>query len=139
MALIATVAVGVLVDIPPATSYPSPPRQVASAIPTTPGSDPPPAGAAAPPGVQTLPPRQIGLGGLGVVIVGSPEAAEQETLEDSTVTAVQASPSYGLDHTIVALGSGKACACPVLLESFDGGGSWRASATRCRGSRWCPG
>jgi hypothetical protein len=36
------------------------------------------------------------------------------------------SPNYDQDHTVVALGYGKACQCNVLLRSTDGGATWTA-------------
>jgi RNA polymerase sigma factor (sigma-70 family) len=58
-----------------------------------------------------------------------------ETPEDTDVTAITPSPHYGQDHTVVALGLGHACACPVLLRSTDGGASWDSTAVAATGDQ----
>jgi len=58
-----------------------------------------------------------------------------ETPEDTDVTAITASPHYDHDHTIVALGLGHACNCPVLLRSTDGGASWQTTLVAVAGAQ----
>lgn len=58
--------------------------------------------------------------------VGLPAPASSETPEDTTIDTATPSPNYEQDHTIVALGYGRSCACNVLLRSTDGGATWQA-------------
>ncbi len=58
--------------------------------------------------------------------VGLPAPASSETPEDTTIDTATPSPNYERDHTIVALGYGRSCACNVLLRSTDGGATWQA-------------
>ena len=56
-----------------------------------------------------------------------PTSAAAETPEDTQLVSATPSPRFGDDHTIVALGSGESCRCPVLLRSTDGGATWAAA------------
>jgi DNA-directed RNA polymerase specialized sigma24 family protein len=53
--------------------------------------------------------------------------ASAETPEDTVIYTATPSPNYDSDHTILAIGRGMSCGCPVLLVSPDGGMSWTAS------------
>jgi DNA-directed RNA polymerase specialized sigma24 family protein len=59
----------------------------------------------------------------------------QETPNDSRMISVTPSPHYQDDHTIVALGLGNSCACPVLFRSTDGGADWSATLQAAIGSQ----
>ncbi|MHB8508519.1 MAG: hypothetical protein ACYDGR_07700 [Candidatus Dormibacteria bacterium] len=61
--------------------------------------------------------------GLPALIPGS----GSETPQDSRVYAAAPSPNYPRDHTVLALGVGHTCSCPVLLRSTDGGASWESA------------
>lgn len=54
--------------------------------------------------------------------------AAAETPEDTQIVDTAPSPHFAHDHTLVALGVGQACSCPVLLRSPDGGATWTAAA-----------
>ena len=61
-------------------------------------------------------------GPMGLPVVGGD--ASRETPEDSTIAAAAPSPHYAQDHTIVAIGTGHTCGCPVTLITHDGGATW---------------
>jgi DNA-directed RNA polymerase specialized sigma24 family protein len=63
------------------------------------------------------------------LVVGLPGSANRETPEDTQLVDAQPSPHFADDHTIVGLGSGSQCGCPVLLRSTDGGATWDAAAS----------
>jgi hypothetical protein len=50
-----------------------------------------------------------------------------ETPEDAQLVTAAAPSDYASSHTIVALGMGHSCDCPVLFRSTDGGATWSAS------------
>jgi DNA-directed RNA polymerase specialized sigma24 family protein len=54
--------------------------------------------------------------------------ATAETPEDTQIVDTAPSPHFADDHTLVALGVGQTCSCPVLLRSTDGGATWPAAA-----------
>jgi hypothetical protein len=60
--------------------------------------------------------------------LGLPASATSETPDDTELVSATPSPRFAHDHTIVALGSGQSCGCPVLLRSTDGGATWAAAA-----------
>src|SRR5581483_7364594 len=47
--------------------------------------------------------------------------------EDAQLVTAAAPSNYASSHTIVALGMGHSCSCPVLFQSTDGGATWSAS------------
>jgi len=53
--------------------------------------------------------------------------------DSSYVMAATASPRYDQDHTVVALGLGRTCACPMLFRTSDGGASWQSTAVAVAG------
>ncbi len=63
---------------------------------------------------------------LGVGLAASPK---RETPEDTQLVDAAPSPDFANDHTVVALGSGSQCGCPVLLRSTDGGATWDTAAS----------
>ncbi len=135
-------AVGVLVVIctvstlAPRTSRPPGPARVAvefeptwaRSSQTTVGSravvamEAPPGGQAAKGRSNPTPPQQVGS------MLPFPTSATTETPEDTQLVSAAPSPHFAEDHTIVALGSGGSCNCPVLLRSTDGGATWAAAA-----------
>jgi len=64
----------------------------------------------------------------GATALPLPASATSETPEDTVIYTATPSPNYENDHTILAIGRGKSCACPVLLRSLDGGATWTASS-----------
>ncbi|HXA29590.1 MAG TPA: sigma-70 family RNA polymerase sigma factor [Candidatus Angelobacter sp.] len=71
-------------------------------------------------------PRPAAAGAAsGLPLVSS---ASSETPEDTVIYTAAPSPNYDSDHTILAIGRGKTCACSVLLRSTDGGATWTASS-----------
>ncbi|HZS13145.1 MAG TPA: sigma-70 family RNA polymerase sigma factor [Candidatus Dormibacteraeota bacterium] len=57
-----------------------------------------------------------------------PRTAWEETLDDSQVTSAAAAPGRdGGSGAVVALGWGRSCACPVMLQSLDAGRTWAAA------------
>lgn len=52
-----------------------------------------------------------------------------ETPEDTQLMAATAPADFASTHTILALGLGASCGCPVLFQSTDSGTTWTASPT----------
>jgi len=73
------------------------------------------------------PPADSASGGLLPLTPDTPETTD--------VRSVTPSPHYGQDHTVIALGLGHRCACPVLLRSMDGGASWQSTTVAASGDQ----
>jgi DNA-directed RNA polymerase specialized sigma24 family protein len=66
-------------------------------------------------------------GGMLPALLGGGFSPGSETPEDAQLMTAAAPADYAATHTIVALGIGHSCACPVLFQSTDGGANWTAS------------
>jgi hypothetical protein len=107
----------------PQTGVPSP------ALRPTAASDTMAVQSAAPPSHGRADPN-----GLGALAPANTEAhllanlaPDGETPEDAQLMTAAAPADYASTHTIVALGMGHRCVCPVLFQSTDGGANWTAS------------
>jgi hypothetical protein len=137
MALVLVLSVGAVPGV--AQPFTSPPGHSSDRHPEA----PPPSG----PGGQSA----VGANLLGAVSVsgrllkytsppgGTPgrvlPPASSETPSDSHISAATPSPNYPTDHTILAIGSGNTCLCPVLFRSRDGGASWHAAPGPAQGTQ----
>lgn len=87
-----------------------------------------PAAVAALPGAARMVPGARAALASGPGAVPRAAAAAAETIDDVAVTEMAAAPARdGRAPVLVANGSGTRCDCGVLLESRDGGATWRAA------------
>jgi DNA-directed RNA polymerase specialized sigma24 family protein len=143
ISVVMTVIVGALVAGQPAS--PSPHGPELAAVQPTQGSNSPPLGmmAQASRALADAPPPGEALARLHITTPTTPDSRADlpsrspgsETPDDAQIVSVSPSPNYQQDHTIVALGLAKGCACPVLLRSLDGGNSWEATLQAAIGSQ----
>jgi hypothetical protein len=82
-------------------------------------------------GVEPQPPTPSHIAGTAPALA----LLTPDSPDTTYVTSMAPSPHYDQDHTVVALGLGRTCACPVLLRSEDGGGSWQSTTVAAAGAQ----
>lgn len=56
---------------------------------------------------------------------GPPSSAANETIDDVVITQIEPAPHASENHTAVATGYGRRCACSLFMQTLDGGATWR--------------
>ena len=127
--VLAVAVVGLIVGTPLGARHataPAPPRTGGSVAPVAGGPATGMAGAALG-GSSTLSlARALPRATATTRPAGPPSTAANETADDVQITDIVPAPRAAENHTAVASGYGRRCACDVLLQTEDGGATWAA-------------